>query len=132
VIEVGEETAAEEELPAEIVAAEPEAEPVIEVGEETAAEEELPAEIVAAEPEAEPVPTLDIKPFPKESFPTPQPTGKPQLRFAEDIFVTRSTKPRSKSRQKKKKGSRIRESAENSAKLRKPHQEPESTPADEE
>jgi len=120
-IEVGEKATVEEELPAETAEVEPEAEPLIEVGEKAAVEEELPAETAEVEPEAEPVPTLDIKPFPKEAFPTPQPTGKPQLRFAEDIFVTRSTKPRGKSKQKKKKGSRTRGSAKDNARLRKPY-----------
>ena len=130
-VEVGEKAAVEEELPAETVEVELEAEPLIEVGEEAAVEEELPAETVKVEPEAKPLPALNIEPFPKEVFPTPkQTTGKPQLRFAEDIFVTRPTKSKSKS--KKKKGSRIKESAEDSAKLRKPYQESEITPDNEE
>ena len=100
--------------------------------EEAITEEAAPAEIEAI---LEPVPLPDEEPAveaaepapaPEETL-TPQPVifepqpveDKPQLRFAEDISGLAPAKPGAKSKKKKKKGVRSRESAEDGIKLKK-------------
>ncbi len=97
--EAGEEALLGEELPAEV--------PVIP---ETA---ELPAE----GEEAEPLLALDTELIPLEVEPQVA-EDKPQLRFAEDILVSKPPKPGVKTR-KKKKGTHDRETSEAGGKVRK-------------
>ena len=107
--------------------------------------EELPAEIppilesalVSAEAPAgevaEPLSPLDTTFAPSGVPFEPQVTvDKPQLRFAEDILVSKPTKPGAKPRKRKKKGAQGRESAEDGIKLRKMRRLPEIAEADEE
>jgi len=100
--------------------------------------EELPAEIppilepalVSAEAPAgeaaEPLPPLDTAFAPSVvPFESQVTVDKPQLRFAEDILVSKPTKPGAKSRKGKKKGAQGRESAEDGIRLRKMRRLPE-------
>jgi len=100
--------------------------------------EELPAEIPAIEESAlvsaeapagetaEPLPAPDTTFAPLGVPFEPQVTvDKPQLRFAEDILVSKPTKPGAKSRKRKKKGAQGRESAEDGIRLRKMRRLPE-------
>ncbi len=105
-----------EELPAEIPAA----------AEATLASVEVPAGETA-----ELLPPLDTEFVPSEVSLEPQVIAdKPQIRFAEDVLVSRPTKPAVKSR-KKKKGAVGRE-AEDGIRLRKARRVPEITGDDEE
>ncbi len=100
--------------------------------------EELPAEIPAIEESAlvsaeapagetaEPLPAPDTTFVPLGVPFEPQVTvDKPQLRFAEDILVSKPTKPGAKSRKRKKKGAQGKESAEDGIRLRKMRRLPE-------
>jgi len=91
-----------------------EAEPAVaEIAEAAIASEELPAEI------AEPVPALDTSLAPPVVF-EPQVTAeKAHLRFAEDILIPAPVKPGAKSREKKKKGTKGKVSAEDGVKIKK-------------
>lgn len=78
---------------------------------------------IMVEEEAEPLPALDselVSPLP--SF-EPVTTGKSQLRFAEDIMVTGTSKVQSKAKKKKKKGAQGRDSDEERVRGRRPHRE---------
>ena len=70
---------------------------------------------------AEPLPTLDSTSIPQEvSFGKQTTEGKRQLRFAEEILVKAPSKSGTKSRTKKKKGARGKESAEDGIRVTKP------------
>ncbi|MBI4296338.1 MAG: transcription termination/antitermination protein NusA [Chloroflexi bacterium] len=110
------EEAAEEKVPvAEVAAVEPEAVEPIEIEEEVKAEV-APEEVVE---EAEPVPAITLE-APEVVFPMAQPKGRPQLRFAEDIFISRpGGKPTGKEKHRKKKAVAPR-AGEDSARSRRP------------
>jgi len=109
-----------------------EAKVVTETEEEVMVSEELPTEIPTilepvlvpseAPPDeaAEPLPALDSTPIPEEVYPGEQVTEeKPQLRFAEEIMVAGPSKPGTKLRKKKKKGTRGKEGDEDGIKATK-------------
>ncbi len=116
-----------------------EAKPLAEAEEEARVSEELPAEIppilepaLAPEEATEVVEKVEeaVEPLPVSFEPgvTPEKT---QLRFAEDIWTSAPTKPETKPRKRKRKGTQVRDSAEDGIKLKKPRRESE-IPLDEE
>ncbi|MBA7476505.1 Transcription termination/antitermination protein NusA [subsurface metagenome] len=77
------------------------------------------AEAAAALEETTAVPVLSSSSLPGEVSVEPEAAvSKPQLRFAEDIFVAGPTKPEAKSR-KKKKGTQVKDKAEDGIKIKK-------------
>ncbi len=81
---------------------------------------------------AEPLPALDSKAIPQEGSLVQQTTrGKPQLRFAEEVLVAAPSKPDTKSRKKKKKSTRGKESAEDGIRVSKPRRKVEVDEVDE-
>jgi len=91
------------------------------VGEEITAEEPAVLEpaLISAEV-AEPLPPLDAEfVAPPDSLEAPAAVGKPQLRFAEDILATGPAKPQTKSKKKKKEGSRYRDGKEDEVGIKK-------------
>jgi len=117
-----------------IAEAKPLVEEAMEIVEEGAVEEELPAEVpamVAGEAtgvveEAEPSPVLET-PF----APPPVPTeGETQIRFAEDILVSKPAKPGVRTKKKKKKKDTYSQKSEDGIKTKKPRRGKE-TPVDE-
>jgi len=124
-IDIKSASAAEVERVAEAKLAAEEAKLAPEMEEEAMVSEELPTEMPAIpEPTlvpteapsgeaAEPLPALDTTFIPQEvSFEQQATEEKSQVRFAEEILVAGPSKPGTKSRKKKKKGSRGRESEE--------------------
>ncbi len=116
-----------------------EAETLTETKEEARVGEELPAEVppileaaLAPEEAAEEVEQVEeeIKPLPVSFQPEVTPE-KTQVRFAEDIWVSAPTKPKAKSKKRKRKGTQVKESAEGGVRLKKLRREPE-IPVDEE
>jgi len=116
------EKAAETKPPAEteeeaVIAEEPSAEiPAIPEPVSLPTESEVAEPLPAESEMGEPLPALDTHFIPFE----PQvATGKPQLRFAEDILPAKPAKPGTKSRKRKKKSAYDRETAEDGIRLRK-------------
>jgi len=116
---------------ASVAEAEKAAEAKLPAKEEAITEEEAPAEIEAI---LEPAPLPEEEPEAKAAEPAPAPEevtpeavlfepqqvkDKPQLRFAEDISGFAPAKPGTKSKKKKKKSARAKESAEDGIKLKK-------------
>jgi len=97
--------------------------------EEAVVGEGVPAEISASlEPAlagkvAEPSPGLEAAGVPPPIPLEPSTAEKPQLRFAEDILAFAPTKPQTKAKKRKKKGSQGREADEERVKGRKPRRE---------
>ncbi|MBA7573499.1 Transcription termination/antitermination protein NusA [subsurface metagenome] len=111
-----------------IAEAKPLVEEAMEIVEEGAVEEELPAEVPAtvAGEEAEPSPVLET-PF----APPPVPIeGETQIRFAEDILVSKPAKPGTRTKKKKKKKDTYSQKSEDGIKTKKPRRGKE-TPVDE-
>ena len=114
------------------IAAKAEAETV----EEVAAEEELVEEapgviepaLVSAESAEEVAETEsaveDTLTPPQISIEPKKAVKKPKLRFAEDILVSAPTKPETKTRKKRKKGTKGKDRAEDGIRLKKQRQEP--------
>ena len=134
-IDIKSASAAEAERIAEVKPAPQKAKPVPELEEKALISEEFPTEIPTilepasvsseAPPDetdeaAEPLPTLDSTFIPEEVHLGEQKTEeKPQLRFAEEILVAGPSKTETKSRKKKKKGTRGKESDEDSVRATK-------------
>ena len=137
-IDIKSASAAEAERVEKISEAKPapqKAKPVPELEEKALISEEFPTEIPTilepasvsseAPPDetdeaAEPLPTLDSTFIPEEVYLGEQKTKeKPQLRFAEEILVAGPSKTETKSRKKKKKGTRGKESDEDSVRATK-------------
>ena len=147
-IDIKSASAAEAERIAEVKPAPQKAKPVPELEEEAIISEEFPTEIPTilepalvsseAPPDetdevAEPLPTLDSTFIPEEVYLGKQKTEeKPQLRFAEEILVAGPSKTETKSRKKKKKGTRGKESDEDSVRATKLRRGIEFTTDDEE
>ncbi len=117
------------------------AKPLVEADEEAVSEkeaaivEEVPAEVltdlepveVLPEEKTEAVPVVEEEYVPPQAFFKPKvEEDKSQLRFAEDIIITRAPKPVSKSGKvkKKKKGDHAKEGIGDGSKVRKKRQEP--------
>jgi len=119
-----------------------EAKPLAEAKEEARAGEEPPAEVLpilepvlAPEQAAEEVAKVEeaeeeIEPLPV-SFEPDGTAEEPQIRFAEDILVSAPPKPEAKPKKRKRKGTQVRESAEDGIRLRKSRRESE-VPLDDE
>jgi N utilization substance protein A len=131
-IDIKSASAAEVERMAEAKLVAKEAKLATETEEEAMISEELPTEMPAIpEPTlvpteappgeaAEPLPALDSTSIPQEvSFEQQATEEKPQLRFAEEILVASPTKPGTKSRKKKKKVARSKESDEDGIRVSK-------------
>ncbi|MFC1897639.1 transcription termination factor NusA [Chloroflexota bacterium] len=105
--------------------------------EETIVEEESPARtpdvmepaLVSAKPPeeaTEPLSATDSTPIPSQIPFEPQTAvEKPQVRFAEDILISAPTKPETKSKKRKKKGTQSRERSEDGIRLKKQRRGPE-------
>lgn len=108
--------------------------PVEAAGEEAVVAEEVPEsrEPALAGKAAEPLPALDATSAPPPVAFEPKTAEKPQLRFAEDILAFAPTKPQTKAKKRKKKGSQGREAEEGRVKGRKPRREREIFDEDEE
>jgi len=116
--ETKEEARAGEELPVEVP-------PILETA---LAPEEAAEEVEEVEKTKEAEEEVELLPVSFEPEVTPE---KPQVRFAEDIWVSAPTKPEAKPKKRKKKSTQVKESAEGGVRLRKPRREPE-IPVDEE
>ncbi len=99
--------------------------PTAEMEEVTEAQPLTEAEEEAVSEEATAVPVLSSSSPPQEVSLESQAVSKPQIRFAEDIFVSGPTKPQAKSRRKRKKGAEGKERAEDGIRPRKPRRAPE-------
>jgi len=118
------------------------AELLAKTAEETIVEEESPAEtpdvmepaLVSARPPeeaTEPSPATDGAFIPPQiPFEPQSAVGKPQVRFAEDILISEPPKPETKTRKRKKKGSKGEKRGEDGIRLKKQRRESE-TPIEE-
>lgn len=128
------------EVPTEVKSAPEEAAPEApaEIAERAVPFEGVPVEVAAslepatgevAEKETE-LESEEEKVVPLRFFETPVAEGEPQLRFAEDLMITRTGRPEGKLKKKKKKGAYVKEGTETGVRAKKARPGPELTDED--